>query len=230
MRRLFRAAALLSFAAFLVSLTCGVRELHGAYRLHQRLERIGDSAPDGQMRWKYLQRVNPDLQCLLVWEGLLDIPVVQTDNNTFYLDHAFDGSRTSRGTAFLDAACSRDDAGVMILGHHVFDDADAVFSPLMRLYDSAPPAGITLQYEDSTYAYEFLAAAELNDDTLMDLDPVRKTYDAAEAEKLCRIMRTGFLPYSGSLTEDDRLLILQTCTDPRGDMKLLVFARLVSIR
>ncbi|MCR5795774.1 MAG: class B sortase [Solobacterium sp.] len=230
MRRLFRLAALLSFAAFLAVSFAGIRELHGAYRLHKRLEHIAGEAGTGEMRWHCLQRVNPDLQCLLVWEGLLDLPVVQTDNNSFYLDHAFDGSAATYGTAFLDAACSRDDAGVMILGHHVFDDREAVFSPLMRLYESEPPEEITLQYEDCTYAYTFLGAAEADDEAILDLDPVRKTCDKAGIGRLSRFLRTGFLPYTGVLQETDRFLILQTCTDPQGDRKLLVFARLESIR
>lgn len=225
MKRLFGCAALLSFAAFLYVSAAGIRELHGAYRLQQEMKRIENEAETEDMRFQYLQRINPDLLCLLKWGDLLYLPVVQTDNNSFYLTHAFDGTYSTRGSAFMDAACTRDDEGIMILGHHVFDDENAVFSPLFRLYESVPAERIILQYEDLIYEYEFLCVRETDNGSLMDLDPLKKMYDAQDLQRL-----NSFMNCESCLEEGDRLLILQTCADPAGERKLLVFAKLAENR
>ncbi len=79
-----------------------------------------------------LQAVNPDVAAWLTVPGtVIDFPIVQGEDNVYYLTHNLEGERSKLGVPFLDVRCSRDfsDFNSVIYGHHIsggrmFSDLD----------------------------------------------------------------------------------------------------------
>lgn len=69
-------------------------------------------------------------------DGLLNYPVVYTDNNSYYLTHLFDGTYNPGGTLFMDCKGSSDwlDFNTIVYGHHMGDGS--MFGSLNKYMDS----------------------------------------------------------------------------------------------
>lgn len=74
--------------------------------------------------WEQLKITCPDIVGWLYLEGTnIHYPVVQGENNTFYLDHNALGEENSGGALFLDTACGADCTNLIIYGHRMKDDS-----------------------------------------------------------------------------------------------------------
>ena len=64
---------------------------------------------------------------LLGWvyipDTTIDYPVLQTDNNEYYLNHGYDKKYTGRGAIFMDKGCNASDyaQSLVLYGHHMKD-------------------------------------------------------------------------------------------------------------
>ena len=68
-----------------------------------------------------LQQINPDIVAWLRIPGVLDYPVVQGTDNSYYLDHTFRKEYNIAGSIFLDARNMADfsDSKNIIYGHNM---------------------------------------------------------------------------------------------------------------
>nr|WP_297864304.1 class B sortase [uncultured Acetatifactor sp.] len=69
-----------------------------------------------------LREENEDIEGWLYCEGTpINYPVVRGEDNSFYLDHSYDGKASSSGAIFLDAANESGfaDANSILYGHHM---------------------------------------------------------------------------------------------------------------
>lgn len=73
---------------------------------------------------KELQEQNPDtIGWLEIPDTTIRYPIVQTTDNTYYLEHSFFGKKDPHGAVFLDTAVDRDAAypNFILYGHHMKD-------------------------------------------------------------------------------------------------------------
>ena len=71
-----------------------------------------------------LKEINPEIIGWLYCEGTeVDFPICATDNNDYYLSHAYDGTPKRSGSIFLEAADKTDfsDTNSVIYGHNMLD-------------------------------------------------------------------------------------------------------------
>ncbi len=142
----------------------------------------------------------------------VDFPVVQGEDNVFYLEHLPDGTANSSGSIMLDAANSADwtDDVSILHGHHMrggkmfgslsdFADADfAGMHPSMLLYtpqgdyDVFIIAACVVDPDEFSYCTDFSSEDEFNE------------YISVLTE--ASAYKPGILP-----TMDDRLILLSTC-------------------
>lgn len=97
------------------------------------------SQTDRPVDFAALKEQNPDMVAWLYVDGTgIDYPVVQAENNSYYLHHSFSGSSSAAGTLFLDCSNTSDfsDGNSIIHGHNMFDGGDSMFSSLIRYTDA----------------------------------------------------------------------------------------------
>lgn len=83
-----------------------------------------EAAEPYQVDFEALARINPDVAAWLILEGTaLSYPVVQVQDNEYYLDRLFDGSYNASGCLFLDSRCEARFASPnsIVYGHHMKD-------------------------------------------------------------------------------------------------------------
>lgn len=61
---------------------------------------------------------NPDYKGWLYIEDVVDLPVVQTDNNNYYLNHSFSREKNRYGCLFIDKDVQQDSNNLVIHGHN----------------------------------------------------------------------------------------------------------------
>ena len=95
----------------------------------------------------------------------IDYPVVQRDNS-YYLDHAFDGSQDSNGTLFMDERCDNVNptTNTIIYGHNM--NSGLMFGGLKHYLDedylnSHRTIEFTSLYQKRTYEIVAVCLAEV---------------------------------------------------------------------
>lgn len=194
--------------------------------------------PEGMnLKYAYLYALNQDFVGWLRIENTnMDVQVVQSDDNDYYLRRDFYGKSSRYGCPYMDY---RNDAkylndNTVIYGHHMTDGL--MFSNLDKYetlegYKESPVIKFDTLYE--TYYFKVFAAfitnAEAQDDdgyifnfTVTDfLTDERFNNFIAEVEKRS-IIETGV-----TVQSDDKILTLVTCSNKFNEARLVVMGRMV---
>lgn len=191
-----------------------------------------EEAPDlPQIDFAALQEVNPQI---LGWiysrDTVINYPVVQGDDNDYYLRHLANGTYNSSGCPFLDVKNRADfsDENSIIYAHH--------------MQNGTMFAGITW-YADQAYFEEhpvlYLMMAERNYrlepfagyTTTMDSSAYRLTIPDAHdfAEWLREISRKSDFRVSMRLTTQDRIITLSTCAYSFEDARYVLHCKMTEI-
>lgn len=86
-----------------------------------------------QVDFEALSAINPDVIGWIYMDGTnIHYPIVQGQDNDYYLNHLFDGTRNRSGSIFMDYRCASDfsDRHTIIYGHHLRDRT--MFTNLMQ--------------------------------------------------------------------------------------------------
>ena len=129
-------------------------------------EREEDTQKEDSIVWpvvdfEALQEINPDIVAWIYLEDTkINYPVVQGDDNSYYLKHTFEGKRNSAGCLFLDNRNQKvfSDRHSIIYGHHM--KSGTMFSDLDKykkqaFYDDHPT--ILLMTPNQNYTIEVFA-------------------------------------------------------------------------
>ena len=161
-----------------------------------------------------LKSINPDIVGWIYSEGTgINYPIVQAEDNSYYLKHLFDGEINSAGCIFLDCRNSGDfsDLHSVIYGHHM--NSGAMFSSLLEYkeqsyYEVHPQ--FLLMTPEKNYVIEIFAGYVAN-----VKDPAWEVAFSSEEEKAGWIeesidkswIQTGITPAAS-----DQIVTLSTCS------------------
>ncbi len=186
----------------------------------EQTEIIQSAKPDESEEGNFLAdalKINEDTVAWLTIEDTeIDFPIVQSDDNEFYLTHGFDKSEYERGCPFLDYRNSSDfgDFNSIIYGHNWSNKY--VFAPLLNFreqdYFDSHPSG-TLVLPDEKCTIRFIACAVVENDSF-----IYSVSHPAESDRLlylnelseCAVTSAEFEPES---LVNARLVVLSTCSD-----------------
>lgn len=180
-------------------------------------------------RFKSLLDVNQDV---VGWVSIpdtqIDYPVVQADNNEFYLNHDLKNERSSHGTVFMDCRNDNDgnDYNTVLYGHHMKDGT--MFGSLSAYKDRSFYTDHTfIEYDSleqpmkwqifSVYVYRS------GDDTLQ----IAFNNDEEYARYLDMIISRSIYKTGVDVTTDDRILTLITCSYEYNNARLVIHAKRV---
>ena len=159
----------------------------------------------------------------------INYPVVQWQDNQYYLHRLLDGSYSDNGSLFLDFRNASDfsDFNSVIYGHHM--KSGAMFGELSRYktqdyYDEHPVMYLLTQKQN----YRLDIAAGFVTDAEADLYRV-KTDEADKQQFIADALEHSDFVSGVELSADDRLVVLSTCDYTAYDSRFVVIAKLVPI-
>ena len=183
------------------------------------------------MDFTELLKVNPDIKGWIIGDGInVDYPVLQTDNNEFYLNHLYNKEANSSGSIFEDYRNRGDftDRNTVLYGHHM--DNGTMFGSIEHyasqdFYDSTPT--MVLYTPEGDYLIELISGThESGDEQFVEFE--FKTEE-------------DFLKYVESFRErstfkndvkvqpGDKLISLCTCAYVFNNARYMLMGRLVPI-
>lgn len=164
----------------------------------------------------------------------IDLPVMQTTDNEFYLRHGLDKEYDNLGLPFVDYECDvKNIRNLIVYGHNMgVDDTDR-FSSLQQYRDTDyyaehPVIQLDTLYGSDTYKIVavFAVTARTSDEDYFQFNKyVDFEDDAAEQEYLDAVQERAFYTTGDYVRADEDLLTLCTCTYEMADARLVVMAR-----
>jgi sortase B len=185
---------------------------------------------------KYLadcQAQNPDaVAWLTIPDTAIDFPIVQTDDNEYYLHYSFEKKKSIYGVPFLDYRCTRDfsDFNSIIYGHNISNKY--VFAGLLNFrnqsyFDARPYAELTT--ESAKYRINFIACLVVESDgfiysTVFPAKKDRQLYVKTIEEKAVCKRDYGEIDLS-----EERLVALSTCSNDYENARTVLIGYLEEI-
>ncbi len=172
----------------------------------------GAAAPQdgaGADAFAALTRLNADAAGWLTIPGTgIDHPVVQCEDNDYYLNHSFEGKRSAHGCVFMDYRSTADSRHIVIYGHHMKDGSMFGGLPQYELesYCAAHPT-VTLNLWGSLSQWQVFSV-HTTDDSLL---PVAFADDSVFGEFAEGLKGLSLYDTGVDVTPKDTVLTLSTC-------------------
>jgi sortase B len=184
-----------------------------------------------QFDWAALRSENSDcvgwLECD---DTVINYPVVQGNDNSYYLNHLFNGKQQRYGTLFIDAQNSPDfsDENTIIYGHHLKNGK--MFGTLMyygdgnNYYRKHPV--FKLYTPDHVYLVELFANAYVD-----GAKGIPMTFATKEeyAQWIDRMYSLSTFDSDVVMTTEDRMVTLYTCSYDYETQRQLLVGKLVPL-
>ncbi len=204
-------------------------------------ETTGSSTGTDDPYWKYitmnlidvdfseLKKINSDvIGWLQVPSTNVNYPFVQTNDNEYYLKHAFGGSENSAGWVFLDYRNngSLDDKNNIIYAHGRQDNT--MFGSLRNMlqktwYSNTDNHVIKVSTESYNSLWQIFSIYRIP--TTNDYIKTSFSSDSNFENWLDMVAGRSEISFDTTASSDDRILTLSTCYD--GSEKLVVHAKLI---
>lgn len=173
----------------------------------------------------------PDVKAWIrLADTVIDYPVVQGEDNAFYLNHLPNGIEDKRGAIFMDSRIPNDFSGdhTLLYGHHSRDGS--MFAALMQYKDRAffeSHPYFMLYTPENDYIVEVLGAYIL--DATQESFPLCFA-DITEAGNYVEMVKKrSAVAVDAEIEAGDRLVTLCTCTYEYSNARLAVVGRLVEV-
>lgn len=156
----------------------------------------------------------------------ISYPIVQTDNNNYYLDHTFRKEENKVGTIFMETANSADlsDPNTFIYGHNMKDGS--MFGLLNQykeksFYEKNPRFAVSTP--NGEYTYDIFSCYVVNaaGDSYLRFPENNEEYGSYVAMlKNLSLYDTGV-----EVSMEDNIVILSTCTKEGDDYRFIVIGK-----
>lgn len=218
---------------FFISAAGIVRYFCSYKQIEQELEQVQEVYEEASiektgvdMKFIELQKINQEIVGWLRLEGTqLDNPVLQTNNNDFYLHHNYAGEKSRAGSIFMDYRNEINARHTILYGHVMRNGT--MFGELAKFaeqnYVEAHPYFI-YETPSERYRLEVFAAYE----TTTDFYYIETEFtDTSYAEFLQTIQQKSQIMMPVTVTANDSIITLSTCTtSPNDDERFVVHAKI----
>ncbi len=181
--------------------------------------------PDLQLDMEELKEINSDFRGWIYYPGLeISYPIVQGEDNDYYLHHSFAGEDLYSGCIFMDCGANPDwkDRNTFVFGHNMRDNS--MFGMLTEMVADTKlcedNSFFYIYTEDAVYTYEVFSyyVVESSSDRFM-LFTEDATYDTYVKEAL----RLSAYQNDVDFSERNNIVTLSTCYGATSsDRRLLV--------
>lgn len=167
-------------------------------------------------------------------DSVINYPVVQADDNEYYLRRLYDGTYNQAGCLFADYRCAADMTGrnTVIYGHNMRNGT--MFSTLKEYASQEYYEVHSMMYlitPECGYTVEIFAAFTASpNETGSDNSPWRVEWSNTDtfAEWLILAAERSVIVSNVAVDSDDRILTLSTCTNSGKD-RFIVMGKLTAV-
>ena len=179
-----------------------------------------------------LKKKNDDTVGFIKVNGTnVNYPIVQTNNNSYYLNHAFDKSKNSAGWVFADYRNNmvNFDKNTVIYGHSRSNQT--VFGSLKKVlnkswYSNKNNHIIKLSTPTENTLWQIVSIYTIKPESYYI---TTKFSDSQFNTFINTIKKRSEINFSGGLTKNDKILTLSTCADVAGTTRLVIHAKLIKL-
>lgn len=196
-----------------------------------------DTPPEVLEDYKTLLNMNKDLiGWLKIADINIDYPVMQTNDNTYYLEHNFDNKYDKNGCLFLDYQCDviNRNTNLIIYGHNM--QSGKMFGSLSKYsseeyYKEHPRFEFDTIYEKGAYEIVYVFRSKIyNEDAVvfkyyqfLDVQSEKEFNSNMTEMAKISLYNTGITPQYG-----DELLTLSTCDYQEDHGRFVIVARKIN--
>jgi sortase B len=165
----------------------------------------------------------------------IDYPIVQTEDNEYYLSHDFDKNEDSNGTLFVDSRCDlvNPTTNTIIYGHNM--KSGLMFGSLKSYldedyYNDHKTIHFSTLYEDRTYEIVAVCLSKVayqDDDSYRYYNFIDAASDSEFQAFYENVQSLSVYGTDVDLSSDDQLLTLSTCNSYVEDGRLFLVAKRV---
>ena len=179
-----------------------------------------------------LKKKNSDTVGFIKVNGTnVNYPIVQTNDNSYYLKHAFDKSKNSAGWVFADYRNNmvNFDKNTVIYGHSRSNQT--VFGSLKKVlnkswYGNKDNHIIKLSTPYENTLWQIVSIYTIKPESYYI---TTKFSDNQYQTFIKTIKDRSEINFSGTLNENDKILTLSTCEDVAGTTRLVIHAKLIKL-
>lgn len=174
-------------------------------------------APDVDLNAERKKNNNNEIVGRLEIPDLINVLVVKTNNNTYYLNHAVNKKKDVRGSEFLDYRVTTTSKQINIYGHNTRDpNIKVAFIKLEKYLDKTffeQNPYIIFQHDGGKNYYKIIAMKEVKEST--NAEHLLVNYTGKQFLDHVQKMTTGSgVVFSRSVPYDEKseIIVLQTCS------------------
>lgn len=176
-----------------------------------------------------LKKINPEIIGWLYVEAIdtINYPIVQTEDNAYYLNHTFKKTDNIAGSIFLDCDTKPNftETNSVIYGHNMKNGS--MFGKLNQFYDEETyekSKYFWIYTEDLYYKYEIFSCTEVGAISESYQKQFETKWDFEDYLK--RMQENSIIKTNTELTSADKIVTLSTCT-ASSDVRFVVQGKLV---
>ena len=161
----------------------------------------------------------------------IDYPVVQTNNNDYYLNHSFNNSTNSAGWVFADYRTNvTDSSNVIIYGHNKKDKS--MFGSLKNVLNqdwrsSEENLYVNFATPDGAHVYKIFSAFICNDSEVNSYLETSFSSESNFNNYVQKIKNRSSYNFNTNLENTEKIITLYTCHG-LNNQRLVVYAALVN--
>ena len=215
------------------ALSSGAQQEKNTFSLHKSAVRLPDILPEYETLYNKNKKL---IGWLKIDDTNIDYPVMQTSDNTYYLDHNYNQEYDKNGSIFLDYNCSvyPRSTNMIVYGHHM--KSGNMFGNLQKYAKESygkKHSVITFDtiYEKAQYQvmYVFRSQVYNEDDIVFKYYQFIEANSETEFNSYMQEMSALSLYDTGVTAEfGDSLLTLSTCDSSQTDGRFVVVAKRIS--
>lgn len=148
-------------------------------------------------------------------DGIVNEPIMQAEDNAYYLTHSYDGSKSRYGSAFLDCDCKLNDPFLLIYGHNV--KGGRIFGSLKLLRDEK-------KSRTAEAKICFAPAYEYKKYKVCMVSVVQETNDIFALSDIPAQLKANALFIINEIDVEQQTVLLSTCYGNAGTDKRIIIA------
>ena len=195
-----------------------------------------EDAPDILSEYQTLYNNNKSLiGWVKIEDTLIDYPVMQSQNDDYYLDHNFNQEKDNNGSIFIDSGCSiwPRSQNIIIYGHNM--KSGKMFGSLKKYKSESycekhPIINFDTLYEKGSYQVMFVFEEVVHDEAEVAFKYYQfiDAYSEEEYDSYMKDMAAKSLYDTGLSSKlGDKLITLSTCDYAQGAERFVIVAKKV---